>query len=138
MQATRYYKENIKSCPYIENPFLEPKPILQIKFTQNEPNSHKQMANFRGVQPIIGTVQTDCPLDILARQQCYGSIFKLQSLHTKHTLINKSEATKGRRPKMIERRTYKCHERRSLCRPVTFFFQCRLPNAGNHIRKITK
>ena len=24
---------------------------------------------------------------------------------------------------MIERRTYKCHERRSLCRPVTFFFQ---------------
>ena len=34
--------------------------------------------------------------------------------------INKSQRVGS--PTFIERQIYKCHERRSLCRPVTFLF----------------
>ena len=36
------------------NVFERQKQILQIKMNQNEPKSHKQMANYRRVQPLTG------------------------------------------------------------------------------------
>ena len=89
-----------QTSPYNE-PLLRErvKTNLANKFNQNEPNSHKQMANYRGVKPQQKTVQTNWPLDILTIQQFYGSILKLWSLHPNHTLINKTEARKSRKAK---------------------------------------
>ena len=69
MQAISDFMENIRPCRY-NNPFFFSQ-NKSCKFNENQPNSHKQIANDKGVKPLTGNVS-----DRLTSRHTPGGYFR--------------------------------------------------------------